>query len=256
MTWKQSSAAFTTLSSLNQPLTFGLLFFFFLTIWLGKKNFRPGLTITKRRCPSLFIMPIWTIVVLFTFVALFTLPDTTGPDYTKSEEICKQDQADDTVKEICNTRSLHIAYAGSVMAMAPFFLIAHLIMTYFRLGKGITIAKWPALVICETSKAVTAFLFLLGAQSFVDSGETTQSSPFFVSMAIVFAALMTISLGRIVALITVGRTAEGLSSTNFNSTYFGTDAKCPFASWECCCETKPLEEQKPKELVEEQPNPL
>ena len=136
-------------------------------------------------------------------------------------------------------------------------------MTYFRLGKGITIAKWPALVICETSKAVTAFLFLLGAQSFVDSGETTQSSLFFVSIAIVFAALMAISLGRIVALITVGRTAEGLTSTNFNSTYFGTDAKCPFASWACCCESKPQDEpanrvaQKPEtELqAQEQVNP-
>merc|ERR1711865_945199 len=69
------SSAFVTLSSINQPLTFALLFLFFLSIGLGKKSCRPGLTITKRLCPSLVIMPIWTIVVLFTFVALGTMPD-------------------------------------------------------------------------------------------------------------------------------------------------------------------------------------
>jgi len=227
------SSAFVTLSSINQPLTFALLFLFFLSIGLGKKSCRPGLTITKRLCPSLVIMPIWTIVVLFTFVALGTVPDTKYAD----SEACNMDPMPEPSKNECQTRSLHTAYAGGLMAMGPFFLIAHLAMTYFRVGKGVTVAKWPALVICEISKAVTGVLFLLGALSFVGTGETTQSSAFFVSICIVFAALMTISLGRIIALTNVAMT-EGLTSTNFNSTYFGTDPKCPFATWACCCEKK------------------
>merc|ERR1712028_272307 len=210
------SSAFVTLSSINQPLTFALLFLFFLSIGLGKKSCRPGLTITKRLCPSLVIMPIWTIVVLFTFVALGTVPDTKYAD----SEACNMDPMPEPSKNECQTRSLHTAYAGGLMAMGPFFLIAHLAMTYFRVSKG-----------------VTGVLFLLGALSFVGTGETTQSSAFFVSICIVFAALMTISLGRIIALTNVAMT-EGLTSTNFNSTYFGTDPKCPFATWACCCEKK------------------
>jgi hypothetical protein len=253
------SSAFIALSAINQPLTFGLLFLFFISIWLGKKSCRPGLSITNRLSPSLVIMPIWTIVVAFTFVALFTVPDT---KYPESEAVCK-DFKDGTltkegqmlVKDACETRRLHIAYAGGLMAMAPFFLIAHLIMTFFRVGKGVTIAKWPALMICEISKFVTALLFLVGAQSFVGTGEAAQGSIFFVSISIVFAALMAITLGRIVALVKVARTTEGLTSTNFNSTYFGTDSKCPFATWACCCEKK-QETENNKGVDEMESNPV
>jgi hypothetical protein len=43
------------------------------------------------------------------------------------EEICKQDQAahDAIIKEGCLTRSLHIAYAGSLMAMVRTTLPTH-----------------------------------------------------------------------------------------------------------------------------------
>ena len=107
------SSAFVTLSSINQPLTFALLFLFFLSIGLGKKSCRPGLTITKRLCPSLVIMPIWTIVVLFTFVALGTVPDTKYAD----SEACNMDPMPEPSKNECQTRSLHTAYAGGLMAM-------------------------------------------------------------------------------------------------------------------------------------------
>jgi hypothetical protein len=50
-------STFAALSAINEPLAFAMLFLFFVTIWLGKKTFRPGLSTQIRRCPSLFLSP-------------------------------------------------------------------------------------------------------------------------------------------------------------------------------------------------------
>jgi hypothetical protein len=217
------------LNTINTPVSVALLVTFFATVKLGKKSFRPGLKIVTRHCPSLYIMPIWVFVVIFTFVAWQTVPDTKYEGLTCDGSIPK-------IMEKCETARLHKAYAEGLMVMAFAFFIFHIVMTYYRVGKGITIAKWPALIICETAKTVTASFFLVGALSFKDTGETTAGSTFFVSIIIVFSCLLTITLGRLVTLIQVANSPGGLTSTNFNSKYFGTDPKCPFATWACCCE--------------------
>ena len=57
-----------------------------------------------------------------------------------------------------------------------------------------------------------------------------------MSLCIVFTALIAVSLLRIAAVIKIAGSPEGLTAEGFNSEYFGTDRKCPFATWVACGE--------------------
>lgn len=248
--------ALTILNAINTPVTAVLILIFFVEFCslrnlavvlfyggdtdIGKKHlpghsiFRPGLDIVKLRCPSTYIMPIWTVVVLFTLVAWQTVPDTSYP--ILGENLAKCDKRNKLAYQAelvnaCEIARNHRDVAGALMVMTFAFFFLHSIITYFRVRKRITVAKWPTLIICEIAKTITAAFFLAGALSFKDTGETTAGSAFFVSMCIVFMCLITITLGRIVALNKIKKSPGGLTSANFNAQYFGTDPKCPFATW-------------------------
>ena len=222
-----------TLSGLGNPLFLVLLLVYFGSMWLGRQSCRPGLFIVNRQCPSFRIMPLWTVVSFFSLVAWLGKPDLTG--ITALVKACV-DKADPAYVKTCANYALYPGFVGFVTAIAFSFVLVHSVMTYLRVKRGITIAKWPALLICEISKASFAALFLAGAQKFEADEIVTGGSTFYVSLCIVFTALIAVSLLRIAAVIKIAGSPEGLTAEGFNSEYFGTDRKCPFATWVACGE--------------------
>jgi len=94
-------------------------------------------------------------------------------------------------------------------------------------------------VVCEICKAISIGAILAGAVNMVDAGEATTGSSFFVAIILLVLASTGATLGRVIVAIKLVLSSEGLTTTNFNSEYFGTaDPNCPIAQ-SCTQDHKP-----------------
>merc|ERR1711871_1630101 len=136
-------------------------------------NIRPFLKIQRYASPSLLICPLWLVAVVCLWIATATVPDRLNNG---------------------TATATNEAFLGQVPRLAVGMSILHSIMTCVRLGCGLTVAKWPALVMCETAKGITVAMFLAGVLSLRDAGDTSDGTVFFIAVCVAVAALLAVSL--------------------------------------------------------------
>lgn len=217
-----------TISLLSSIATSGVGVMAFL-FWYCPFTWRPGLKVERFRCPSHLLSPLWIPIVIAVWVAWASAPEIkTGTDTTKD----------------------HKGVVTGLFVRCLIFVFLHPMMASVKFGLGVTLCKWPALVLCEIAKGIAVVALVLGIISMVDSGETTAGSAFVLAQCVMIACLLAYTIGRVFALVKVASSAEGLTSNGFNSYFFGTDPKCPITPYLLAYERKRLE--KPTATAETQ----
>jgi hypothetical protein len=118
-----------------------------------------------------------------------------------------------------------------IFALSIVFSIFHPIIAFFKFPLGLSFSKWQGLILCEVGKGSVATALLIGGISTVNSGDAAPESIFFVAVCVLVVLMFTYSIGRVISVVNVARSAEGLSGDGFDSYYFGTDPKCPITPY-------------------------